>query len=613
MDHGEISDENYSYSDDDSDSNNIEINYEEIDHERKESNMINTHPENLVWIKQVFKWMKHNEKDNKKYFVIWDNYNPLSCTFILLKNQVDNIGSFSLTVSNKEPYFPYSPPTIIWIEPQLNFIDSFAVKYIESLREDNWNICQQLDDVVNKIHNYIIELENIKYEYDTILVDYLYQISEISGIYPSTIKSDLPKLGVLYTNTNTNEQKYKGVGYSQGNIEEWDIEKWENKKNDTDIILQQMYNHLINSEITNTDIENIKYSALIPYLDRLIKNTSLQELNKDYDKYLLVYKIGDWIYEKIGFSILHESLKKLSNEIRDIQIHINKSSIDKKEIYKLKDYEIQILEMTEIYDYCEQKTEQTEKQNFNSIMKPLQTNIVEDFKFHSFKKKEFTPLNQNKWFRRLFTEWKDLDKSLPIDEDGSVFIRWGAEGGEAQLFKILIFPSLSTPYGGGAYEFDMYIPPDYPNSHPSMKFLTTGGGTVRFNPNLYNCGKICLSLLGTWSGEKWNPKISNIYQVCVSILGLIFVEDPYFNEPGYQNSQGTEKGNKASINYNDNIRIQNIKYGIINMINNPPEEFKEVIKNYYQFRMKDIKNNISKWIEESNNPRILEKLLDEIK
>ena len=44
-------------------------------------------------------------------------------------------------------------------------------------------------------------------------------------------------------------------------------------------------------------------------------------------------------------------------------------AFDKKEIYKLKDYEIQILEMTEIYDYCEQKTEQTEKQNFNSIYK----------------------------------------------------------------------------------------------------------------------------------------------------------------------------------------------------------------------------------------------------
>ena len=43
-----------------------------------------------------------------------------------------------------------------------------------------------------------------------------------------------------------------------------------------------------------------------------------------------------------------------------------------------------------------------------------------------------------------------------------------------------------------------------------------GGGSVRFNPNLYNCGKVCLSLLGTWSGAKgetWDPDSSSTLQV----------------------------------------------------------------------------------------------------
>ena len=67
--------------------------------------------------------------------------------------------------------------------------------------------------------------------------------------------------------------------------------------------------------------------------------------------------------------------------------------------------------------------------------------------------------------------------------------------------------------------------------------MTTGGGTVRFNPNLYNCGKVCLSLLGTWSGqdgETWNKDTSTFLQVLVSIQSLILVEDPYFNEPGWE-------------------------------------------------------------------------------
>lgn len=68
-----------------------------------------------------------------------------------------------------------------------------------------------------------------------------------------------------------------------------------------------------------------------------------------------------------------------------------------------------------------------------------------------------------------------------------------------------------------------------------VNIITTGGGQVRFNPNLYNTGKVCLSLLGTWRGggksEEWNEK-SSLLQVLVSIQALIFVEYPFFNEPG---------------------------------------------------------------------------------
>jgi len=45
---------------------------------------------------------------------------------------------------------------------------------------------------------------------------------------------------------------------------------------------------------------------------------------------------------------------------------------------------------------------------------------------------------------------------------------------------------------------------------------TTGRHTVRFNPNLYNDGKVCLSVLNTWHGrpeEKWNAHTSSFLQV----------------------------------------------------------------------------------------------------
>ena len=82
----------------------------------------------------------------------------------------------------------------------------------------------------------------------------------------------------------------------------------------------------------------------------------------------------------------------------------------------------------------------------------------------------------------------------------------------------------------GLFEFHAYFPPTYPNEVPRVLLKTTGNGTVRFNPNLYANGKVCLSLLGTWSGhesEKWNPKTSTFLQVLISIQSLILVEQPY--------------------------------------------------------------------------------------
>lgn len=120
-----------------------------------------------------------------------------------------------------------------------------------------------------------------------------------------------------------------------------------------------------------------------------------------------------------------------------------------------------------------------------------------------------------------------------------------------------------TPYANGCFFFDMHLP-DYPHSAPAVKFLTTGRGLARFNPNLYQCGKVCLSLLGTWSGPGWIPGESTLLQVLVSIQGLILgVAEPYFNEPAYEGLQGTSPAFiTASHQYNTMIRRYTLQYAI---------------------------------------------------
>ena len=66
--------------------------------------------------------------------------------------------------------------------------------------------------------------------------------------------------------------------------------------------------------------------------------------------------------------------------------------------------------------------------------------------------------------------------------------------------KAVIMGADNTPYAHGAYEYDIFLDNNYPKDPPKVNLTTTGKGAVRFNPNLYACGKVCLSLLGTWRG-----------------------------------------------------------------------------------------------------------------
>lgn len=80
-------------------------------------------------------------------------------------------------------------------------------------------------------------------------------------------------------------------------------------------------------------------------------------------------------------------------------------------------------------------------------------------------------------------------------------------------------------------------------------------GGLRLNPNLYESGKVCLSLLNTWTGsgtEVWNPESSTILQVLLSLQALVLNEKPYFNEAGYDKQIGRAEGEKNSLSYNEN-------------------------------------------------------------
>ncbi|XP_031568981.1 ubiquitin-conjugating enzyme E2 Z-like [Actinia tenebrosa] len=124
----------------------------------------------------------------------------------------------------------------------------------------------------------------------------------------------------------------------------------------------------------------------------------------------------------------------------------------------------------------------------------------------------------------------------------------------------LITGPFDTPYEGGFYYFLIRCPPDYPIRPPRVKLMTTGGGQVRFNPNLYRNGKVCLSIIGTWSGPAWSPAQS-LSSVLISIQSLLN-ENPYHNEPGFE--QERQAGDCKR--YNECIQHETLRVAVSDML-----------------------------------------------
>ncbi|KKY17701.1 putative ubiquitin conjugating [Phaeomoniella chlamydospora] len=137
---------------------------------------------------------------------------------------------------------------------------------------------------------------------------------------------------------------------------------------------------------------------------------------------------------------------------------------------------------------------------------------------------------------RIRKEHKILLSSLPPN----VYVR--TYEGRLDLLRCLIIGPEDTPYEYAPFVVDIALPSNYPAAPPRAHFHSWTYGIGRVNPNLYEEGKICLSLLGTWHGnkeEQWSEK-ATILQILVSILGLVLVKNPFFNEAGFESlgSQG---------------------------------------------------------------------------
>lgn len=195
-----------------------------------------------------------------------------------------------------------------------------------------------------------------------------------------------------------------------------------------------------------------------------------------------------------------------------------------------------------------------------------------------------TTFIQKETMQRLLKDVRHIIKN-PLTDQGIYYIHDDSD--MMKGYAMIIGPS-DTPYFGGFYFFELTYPADYPHSPPKVKYCTNGNN-IRFNPNLYCCGKVCISLLNTWRGDQWTS-CQTISTVLLTLCTLL-CSDPLLNEPG------VDKKHRDMANYTDIIEFSNISIAVCDIVSKKKGVYQPFFENFYPFIKESFNNNYDKLIE----------------
>lgn len=533
---------------------------------------------------------------------------------VLNKKMEDyNVDKIVMNIKLDSNLYPYYPPQVSFKTKIDNKLD-IAIINLSYFNIDSWNPTNTLEQLVNGIQG--ILNDNCSISESEILFpninSVVQNIMSVNSILPNCLKSydiniDFVKLTKANDKSNDSKHWASGVGYGFSGRGDWDINKFiETKKTklDQNINLFQDLFSLIKENIKDPKcVEFLINSDMLDVLEVFCKQLNLVEFDQNYKFYKIIFDILNLLNLTNLENIPTMELSKIAGSIQNFY---NESSIflklNKKETLHKEKHEI-ISQIINYYDKIKQyykpiKMADNQEEKYCQEMKEIQFYELENtFPTHKYKNESFSPTDE--CIKKISKELATYHNSLPLNYSSSVFVRY--DENNVQLIKALIIGPKDTPYENGCFIFDIYIPNNYPHSPPKVNLETTGYGKVRFNPNLYNSGKVCLSLLGTWSGsqqEKWNKDTSTLLQVLVSIQSLILVENPYFNEPGYERDMNTTTGKERSKLYNEIRRKATVEYAICDMIKTVPEYFKDVIEKHFEIKKDEIKETVGNWYNE---------------
>ena len=111
---------------------------------------------------------------------------------------------------------------------------------------------------------------------------------------------------------------------------------------------------------------------------------------------------------------------------------------------------------------------------------------------------------------RILRETARLNKNPPPGISG------GPREDNYRYFDILLEGPADSPYAGGLFKLELFLPEDYPLEPPKVRFLTK-----IYHPNIDKIGRICLDILK----KDWTPAL-NIETTLLSIQSLLCEPNP---------------------------------------------------------------------------------------
>jgi ubiquitin-protein ligase len=566
------------------------------------------------------------------------NKNLTECLQKINKQKKYDWIEFTLNL-NKDLY-PFYPPIINFTKPRFDTSIFYKISNLRMLRLKYWSPARTLSYIIDNIRKIIdmhvsvdmnVELKSDGNSYlkiETALMNINFDSLEILDDLDTT-QYPIVNINTIKQNSNKEPDSKKksssksknnyftpGTGYGGSGSAVWDIKTFlkaqEEKDKNIMTNLSTFYKAFVDdmtAGYADRCYNVLQYSPFVLYIREQLKGISLLEMNKRIKVYNIILdileliinnnKIINILYHRVQDYAIMDSITELHKEFSIL------SSIKK-------DSENPIInKITKFYTVAIKYN--PKKENGIMLLENKSENKYEQYYNHMKKYgiREFNVESHGFCFKltkkvsgvkNIMEEIANIAKNTPIARDSSIFVAFDPK--KLTSFVALIMGPKDTPYSSGCFEFNIQLPENYPQSPPKVHIVTTGNGKVSFNPNLYAEGKVCLSLLGTWRGEpgeSWNPEISTIQQVLISIQSLILVGEPWFNEPGYEANMGTAYGITESKRYNNRVRLDTMKYAILEQMTKPKPLWKNVTNDHFYLKKDEVLEVCQKWVDEATD------------